>query len=219
MNDPAPSSPVVSLLDGRLIVSCQAPPGDPMRDTGTLVRLARAAAAAWGGRDPGQRTRGRRRDLRRRRPASHRAVEGRGHRRLHHADRPARLGRRRGGCPHRRHRRDRAPQARRRHVRRRRGGGARRRGPGDGRCGDPRRGRRRDRHAARTSCRPRCPATFPAPRARTVPTSIWWPRSRPRWPSRSSRKAVSAPPKRPRWRSRGVRTASSSAPRSPHPPR
>ncbi|MEV6703689.1 putative N-acetylmannosamine-6-phosphate 2-epimerase [Streptomyces sp. NPDC051453] len=45
MNDPAPSSPVAGLLDGRLIVSCQAPPGDPMRDTGTLVRLARAAAA------------------------------------------------------------------------------------------------------------------------------------------------------------------------------
>ncbi|WP_306316744.1 MULTISPECIES: N-acetylmannosamine-6-phosphate 2-epimerase [unclassified Streptomyces] len=32
-------------LSGRLIVSCQAPPGDPMRDTGTLVRLARSAAA------------------------------------------------------------------------------------------------------------------------------------------------------------------------------
>ncbi|NLU68952.1 putative N-acetylmannosamine-6-phosphate 2-epimerase [Streptomyces sp. HNM0574] len=32
-------------MAGRLVVSCQAPPGDPMRDTGTLVRLARAAAA------------------------------------------------------------------------------------------------------------------------------------------------------------------------------
>ncbi|MCX4649121.1 MULTISPECIES: N-acetylmannosamine-6-phosphate 2-epimerase [unclassified Streptomyces] len=45
MNAPAPSSPVADLLNGRLIVSCQAPPGDPLRDTGTLVRLARAAAA------------------------------------------------------------------------------------------------------------------------------------------------------------------------------
>ncbi|MFE8914895.1 N-acetylmannosamine-6-phosphate 2-epimerase [Streptomyces globisporus] len=35
-------------LRGRLIVSCQAPPGDPMRDTATLVRLARAAAAGGG---------------------------------------------------------------------------------------------------------------------------------------------------------------------------
>ncbi|MFI8789739.1 N-acetylmannosamine-6-phosphate 2-epimerase [Streptomyces sp. NPDC055105] len=45
MNDLAPSSPVADLLSARLIVSCQAPPGDPLRDTGTLVRLARAAAA------------------------------------------------------------------------------------------------------------------------------------------------------------------------------
>ncbi|MGW6399576.1 N-acetylmannosamine-6-phosphate 2-epimerase [Streptomyces sp. NPDC055134] len=45
MNDPAPSSPVADLLTGRLIVSCQAPPGDPMRDADTLVRLARAAAS------------------------------------------------------------------------------------------------------------------------------------------------------------------------------
>ncbi|WP_328753985.1 putative N-acetylmannosamine-6-phosphate 2-epimerase [Streptomyces sp. NBC_00269] len=45
MNDPAPSSRVADLLNARLIVSCQAPPGDPLRDTGTLVRLARAAAA------------------------------------------------------------------------------------------------------------------------------------------------------------------------------
>ncbi|MGQ4730880.1 MULTISPECIES: N-acetylmannosamine-6-phosphate 2-epimerase [Streptomyces] len=35
-------------LRGRLIVSCQAPPGDPMRDTATLVRFARAAAAGGG---------------------------------------------------------------------------------------------------------------------------------------------------------------------------
>ncbi|WP_425825705.1 N-acetylmannosamine-6-phosphate 2-epimerase [Streptomyces fractus] len=32
-------------IAGRLIVSCQAPPGDPMRETSTLVRLARSAAA------------------------------------------------------------------------------------------------------------------------------------------------------------------------------
>ncbi|MCX4531758.1 putative N-acetylmannosamine-6-phosphate 2-epimerase [Streptomyces sp. NBC_00841] len=32
-------------LQGKLIVSCQAPPGDPMRETGTLVRLAQSAAA------------------------------------------------------------------------------------------------------------------------------------------------------------------------------
>lgn len=32
---------LATTLRGRLIVSCQAPPGDPMRDTGTLVRLAR----------------------------------------------------------------------------------------------------------------------------------------------------------------------------------
>ncbi|MFE9849653.1 N-acetylmannosamine-6-phosphate 2-epimerase [Streptomyces sp. NPDC005576] len=31
-------------LRGHLIVSCQAPPGDPMRETSTLVRLARSAA-------------------------------------------------------------------------------------------------------------------------------------------------------------------------------
>ncbi|MFJ5721240.1 N-acetylmannosamine-6-phosphate 2-epimerase [Streptomyces sp. NPDC093149] len=35
-------------LQGRLIVSCQAPPGDPMRETGTLVRLARSAVAGGG---------------------------------------------------------------------------------------------------------------------------------------------------------------------------
>jgi N-acylglucosamine-6-phosphate 2-epimerase len=32
-------------LQGKLIVSCQAPPGDPMRETGALVRLAQSAAA------------------------------------------------------------------------------------------------------------------------------------------------------------------------------
>ncbi|MGW1102875.1 N-acetylmannosamine-6-phosphate 2-epimerase [Streptomyces sp. NPDC002540] len=35
-------------LQGGLIVSCQAPPGDPMRETGTLVRLARSAVAGGG---------------------------------------------------------------------------------------------------------------------------------------------------------------------------
>ncbi|MFD5187754.1 N-acetylmannosamine-6-phosphate 2-epimerase [Streptomyces sp. NPDC058357] len=39
---------LATTLRGRLIVSCQAPPGDPMRDTGTLVRLARAAGAGGG---------------------------------------------------------------------------------------------------------------------------------------------------------------------------
>ncbi|MGY0070842.1 N-acetylmannosamine-6-phosphate 2-epimerase [Streptomyces sp. QTS137] len=37
--------PLADALKGRLIVSCQAPPGDPMRQTDTLVRLARAAEA------------------------------------------------------------------------------------------------------------------------------------------------------------------------------
>ncbi|MFF3291321.1 N-acetylmannosamine-6-phosphate 2-epimerase [Streptomyces sp. NPDC003023] len=36
---------LTTALEGRLIVSCQAPPGDPMRHTATLVRLARAAEA------------------------------------------------------------------------------------------------------------------------------------------------------------------------------
>lgn len=35
-------------LRGRLIVSCQAPVGDPMRETATLVRLARSAVAGGG---------------------------------------------------------------------------------------------------------------------------------------------------------------------------
>ncbi|RFU88367.1 putative N-acetylmannosamine-6-phosphate 2-epimerase [Streptomyces triticagri] len=35
-------------LAGRLIVSCQAPPGDPMRDTETLVRMARSAELGGG---------------------------------------------------------------------------------------------------------------------------------------------------------------------------
>ncbi|MFE9611235.1 N-acetylmannosamine-6-phosphate 2-epimerase [Streptomyces sp. NPDC006012] len=39
------TSSVATAFRGRLIVSCQAPPGDPMRDTATLVRLARSAAA------------------------------------------------------------------------------------------------------------------------------------------------------------------------------
>ncbi|MFJ8859209.1 N-acetylmannosamine-6-phosphate 2-epimerase [Streptomyces sp. NPDC102451] len=35
-------------LKGQLIVSCQAPPGDPMRETATLVRLALSAVAGGG---------------------------------------------------------------------------------------------------------------------------------------------------------------------------
>ncbi|QLJ02683.1 putative N-acetylmannosamine-6-phosphate 2-epimerase [Streptomyces sp. NEAU-sy36] len=42
---PHPTVPLTEALDGRLIVSCQAPPGDPMRHTDTLVRLARSAEA------------------------------------------------------------------------------------------------------------------------------------------------------------------------------
>ncbi|WP_327270276.1 putative N-acetylmannosamine-6-phosphate 2-epimerase [Streptomyces sp. NBC_01218] len=36
---------LTAVLEGRLIVSCQAPPGDPMRETSALVRLALAAVA------------------------------------------------------------------------------------------------------------------------------------------------------------------------------
>ncbi|MCM1937462.1 putative N-acetylmannosamine-6-phosphate 2-epimerase [Streptomyces sp. G3] len=44
MTPPAPGSPsLADRLKGRLIVSCQAPPGDPMRHTDTLVRMALAA--------------------------------------------------------------------------------------------------------------------------------------------------------------------------------
>ncbi|MFC9621383.1 N-acetylmannosamine-6-phosphate 2-epimerase [Streptomyces sp. NPDC056930] len=39
---------LIHSLQGRLIVSCQAPPNDPMRETGTLVRLARSAVAGGG---------------------------------------------------------------------------------------------------------------------------------------------------------------------------
>ncbi|MFD8961495.1 N-acetylmannosamine-6-phosphate 2-epimerase, partial [Streptomyces anulatus] len=39
---------LTAALRGRLIVSCQAPPGDPMRETATLVRLALSAAAGGG---------------------------------------------------------------------------------------------------------------------------------------------------------------------------
>ncbi|MEV7049731.1 MULTISPECIES: N-acetylmannosamine-6-phosphate 2-epimerase [Streptomyces] len=39
---------LAAALRGRLIVSCQAPPGDPMRETATLVRLALSAAAGGG---------------------------------------------------------------------------------------------------------------------------------------------------------------------------
>lgn len=35
-------------LRGKLIVSCQAPPGDPMRETSTLVRMALSAVAGGG---------------------------------------------------------------------------------------------------------------------------------------------------------------------------
>ncbi|MGV9592428.1 N-acetylmannosamine-6-phosphate 2-epimerase [Streptomyces tendae] len=44
MTPPAPGYPsLAEQLKGRLIVSCQAPPGDPMRHTDTLVRMALAA--------------------------------------------------------------------------------------------------------------------------------------------------------------------------------
>lgn len=39
---------LAAFLQGKLIVSCQAPPGDPMRETATLVRLARSAVAGGG---------------------------------------------------------------------------------------------------------------------------------------------------------------------------
>ena len=39
---------LAATLKGRLIVSCQAPPGDPMRETATLVRLALSAVAGGG---------------------------------------------------------------------------------------------------------------------------------------------------------------------------
>ncbi|MFD5785122.1 N-acetylmannosamine-6-phosphate 2-epimerase [Streptomyces sp. NPDC087866] len=39
---------LATTLRGKLIVSCQAPPGDPMRETATLVRLARSAVAGGG---------------------------------------------------------------------------------------------------------------------------------------------------------------------------
>lgn len=39
---------LAAALGGRLIVSCQAPPGDPMRETATLVRLALSAVAGGG---------------------------------------------------------------------------------------------------------------------------------------------------------------------------
>ncbi|MDQ8702853.1 N-acetylmannosamine-6-phosphate 2-epimerase [Streptomyces sp. LHD-70] len=44
---PYPRDPktLLDALAGRLIVSCQAPPGDPMRDTAALVLLARCAHA------------------------------------------------------------------------------------------------------------------------------------------------------------------------------
>jgi N-acylglucosamine-6-phosphate 2-epimerase len=42
---PIPRQHLADALEGRLVVSCQAPPGDPMRHTGTLVRMALAAEA------------------------------------------------------------------------------------------------------------------------------------------------------------------------------
>ncbi|MFF9347654.1 N-acetylmannosamine-6-phosphate 2-epimerase [Streptomyces sp. NPDC014734] len=45
---PTAAQELADSLRGRLIVSCQAPPGDPMRETGTLVRLARSAVAGGG---------------------------------------------------------------------------------------------------------------------------------------------------------------------------
>ncbi|MFD0024018.1 N-acetylmannosamine-6-phosphate 2-epimerase [Streptomyces sp. NPDC058382] len=39
---------LAATLQGKLIVSCQAPPGDPMRETATLVRLAQSAVAGGG---------------------------------------------------------------------------------------------------------------------------------------------------------------------------
>ncbi|MDI3384901.1 N-acetylmannosamine-6-phosphate 2-epimerase [Streptomyces sp. B-S-A8] len=42
---PRDPKPLPDALAGRLIVSCQAPPGDPMRDTAALVLLARCAQA------------------------------------------------------------------------------------------------------------------------------------------------------------------------------
>lgn len=39
---------LAAALRGKLIVSCQAPPGDPMRETATLVRLALSAVAGGG---------------------------------------------------------------------------------------------------------------------------------------------------------------------------
>ncbi|MEU9199805.1 N-acetylmannosamine-6-phosphate 2-epimerase [Streptomyces sp. NPDC048332] len=39
---------LATTLRGRLIVSCQAPPGDPMRETSTLVRMALSAVAGGG---------------------------------------------------------------------------------------------------------------------------------------------------------------------------
>ncbi len=39
---------LAATLEGRLIVSCQAPPGDPMRETSALVRLALCAVAGGG---------------------------------------------------------------------------------------------------------------------------------------------------------------------------
>ncbi|MEU8624705.1 N-acetylmannosamine-6-phosphate 2-epimerase [Streptomyces sp. NPDC048669] len=39
---------LAAFLQGKLIVSCQAPPGDPMRETATLVRLAQSAVAGGG---------------------------------------------------------------------------------------------------------------------------------------------------------------------------
>lgn len=218
MNAPAPSSPVADLLNGRLIVSCQAPPGDPLRDTGTLVRLARAAAAGGAA------------GIRANEPEVIAAISAA-------VDLPL-IGLWKDGdtgvyiTPTVRHALAVAEAGA--HVV---AADATARPRPDG-------GTFADIVAAVHTAGALVMAdvaTFdegvaaaaagadfvsttlsgyvPGSPVRTVPTWIWWPRSSPRWPYRSSPKAVSAPPRRPRWRSRGVRTASSSAPRSPHPPR
>lgn len=218
MNDPASSSPVADLLKGRLIVSCQAPPGDPMRDTYTLVRLARAAAAGGAA------------GIRANEPEVVAAVSAA-------VDLPL-IGLWKDGdtgvyiTPTVRHALAVAEAGA--HIvaadataRPRPDGGtfadivAAVHAAGALVMADV---ATLDEGVAAAAAGADLVSTtlsgyVPGSPARTAPTSNWSPRSRPRWPSRSSPKAVSAPPKRPRWRSRGALTASSSAPRSPRPPR
>lgn len=218
MNDPAPSSRVADLLSARLIVSCQAPPGDPLRDTGTLVRLARAAAAGGAA------------GIRANEPEVIAAISAA-------VDLPL-IGLWKDGdtgvyiTPTVRHALAVAEAGA--HVVA--ADATARPRPDGGTFADI----VAAVHAAGALVMADV-ATFdegvaaaaagadfvsttlsgyvPGSPARTVPISIWCARSPPRWRSPSSPKAVSAPPRRPRWRSRGVRTASSSAPRSPRPPR